>query len=270
MSTSTSDSTMAVRQQTREKTSSVLRWVGDAVERVLPAQTRRAVWQNTNAFASERPLIATFLAIQLALSALPLFLFGAFALGTTVLATVVALGFIVFWVGAAMALLVPTLAVAFFASVFVWLWVVGGYVASRVLYRIFVQAEQYAPSTQEVRDFKNRVAQRSSNAADAVIDKTAQIKDKLQSKTGQVQHHAAQVAKDVKDTVTYPADGTTTDYVPPKHRKAADYNNVTTRALDPAAPANGYATTTKVTPVAPAVVGDFQPQERFIPGGPKF
>lgn len=80
--------------------------------------------------------LQSFLAVQIILSALPLLLFVSFSLVTLVVVLVAAIAFSVFWIGAALLILVPTLLAAFFGGLFVWIWAVGTYLFCRFAYRV--------------------------------------------------------------------------------------------------------------------------------------
>ena len=78
----------------------------------------------------------SFVATQLALSALPLLLFFSFSVITLVVVAATAVLFAAFWIGAALLILVPTLFVTFFTALFIWIWVVGAYALWRFTYRM--------------------------------------------------------------------------------------------------------------------------------------
>lgn len=69
-------------------------------------------------------------------SLIPLLLFLSFAGSTVLVAAGAALLFALFWIGIALAVLVPTLFVACAAAVCVWAWAVASFVAARWALRV--------------------------------------------------------------------------------------------------------------------------------------
>ncbi|KAI9886756.1 MAG: hypothetical protein M1823_001465 [Watsoniomyces obsoletus] len=125
---------MAV-QMTRQKVSSLMERLQGVVDRIVPPETRQQLLNSCNTFTNEQPLLATFLAIQIALSIIPLLLFITFTLVTLLLVIVAAIGISVFWIGAALLILIPTLFAALSFGLLVWIWVVGTYLFGRFIYR---------------------------------------------------------------------------------------------------------------------------------------
>lgn len=111
----------------------------------------------------------TFLAIQITLSALPFLLFVSFTLATIVLAVVAALAFCIFWIGAALMILVPTLFAAVFAGIFIWIWAVGTYIFGRFAYRrVYPRLQQSAVTASrltERKSLQDGSARRSTGSA---------------------------------------------------------------------------------------------------------
>lgn len=105
------------------------------LDRFFPPEKREQWKAWLSKFATERPYLASFLLSQIALSGLPLLLFGlmtitvfVFALLAGVLVGVLgALLFVVVAVGFALIILLPTLFFTTGAAVFIWLWGVGIY-----------------------------------------------------------------------------------------------------------------------------------------------
>ncbi|KAI9751123.1 MAG: hypothetical protein M1815_001354 [Lichina confinis] len=128
--------TARVAKEGRERASSFIGKIQQLVDRIIPPESRRELAQTTNAFASKQPLLASFVATQLALSALPLLLFFSFSVITLVVVAATAVLFAAFWIGAALLILVPTLFVTFFTALFIWIWVVGAYALWRFTYRM--------------------------------------------------------------------------------------------------------------------------------------
>lgn len=143
---------MSSAQMTRQKANNVLGKTMGIIDRIIPPETRRELINNCYNLANDRPLIATFLAIQIILSAVPFLLFVSFALATILLAVVVALAFCIFWIVAALLILIPTLFAALFAGIFIWIWVVGTYLFGRFAYRkVYPRLQQSAASRRKER-----------------------------------------------------------------------------------------------------------------------
>lgn len=105
------------------------------LDRFFPPDKREEWKAWLTKFATERPYLASFLLSQIALSGLPLVLFGVmsvtvfiFALLAGILVGVIgALLFVVAALGFALIILLPTLFFTTAAAVFIWLWGVGAY-----------------------------------------------------------------------------------------------------------------------------------------------
>ncbi|RVX71016.1 hypothetical protein B0A52_03381 [Exophiala mesophila] len=105
------------------------------LDRFFPPEKREEWKAWLTKFATERPYLASFLLSQIALSGLPLVLFGVmsvtvfiFALLAGILVGVIgALLFVVAALGFALIILLPTLFFTTAAAVFIWLWGVGAY-----------------------------------------------------------------------------------------------------------------------------------------------
>lgn len=158
--TSSNMSNQVYRQKeaTKQQASSLLNRILGFIDRVIPPQTRQQFFKNTQAFASDQPLLASFLATQLLLAALPLLLFISFTLATLGLSILAAAAFSIFWIGTALLVLVPTLLVTFSAGVFVWLWAVGTYVFCRLAYRgvNYVRTERPVSNSAAVRSIREK------------------------------------------------------------------------------------------------------------------
>ncbi|KAI9826646.1 MAG: hypothetical protein M1832_006242 [Thelocarpon impressellum] len=129
-----------VVQSVRGGASSLAGTVQGYVDRIAPPETRQQVWSKLQNFAAEQPILASFLFVQAALAAIPVLLFGSFALATLVVSLLAAVAFSLFWIGAAALVLVPTLFVAFSAGVCLWLWAIGNYIALRFTYNVLSAA----------------------------------------------------------------------------------------------------------------------------------
>ncbi|MCJ1353233.1 MAG: hypothetical protein MMC33_003218 [Icmadophila ericetorum] len=105
------------------------------LDRFFPPEKRAQVSAMLSKFATEKPMLASFLLSQIALSGIPLMLFFVmtvtvfiFALLAALLIAILgALLFTVFCVGVALVILLPTLFITTFAGAFIWLWGVGTY-----------------------------------------------------------------------------------------------------------------------------------------------
>jgi len=106
------------------------------VDRVVTPQTRSQFYSNVGTFATEQPLLATFLGIQLLLSATPLLLFFSFSIGTLLLSLITAAVFSLFWIGVALLVLVPTLFITVSLGIAVWIWAVSSFLIARWVYNI--------------------------------------------------------------------------------------------------------------------------------------
>ena len=114
---------------------SALTRASSVLDRILPPEKRASIASSISRFATEKPLLASFLFSQIALSGVPIGLFIimtitviVFALLAALLvAVLVAAGFIVVAVGIALLVLLPTLFATTFAAAFLWAWAVGAY-----------------------------------------------------------------------------------------------------------------------------------------------
>jgi hypothetical protein len=105
------------------------------LDRWFPPEKRENLYAKITKFATEKPMLASFLLSQIALSGVPLALFAVMTVGVAIFALVAALLiavvrallFIVFCVGVALIILLPTLFITTFAAAFIWLWGVGAY-----------------------------------------------------------------------------------------------------------------------------------------------
>ncbi|KAI9805164.1 MAG: hypothetical protein M1825_000999 [Sarcosagium campestre] len=144
--------TTALRERTSALTTRVqplVNSVSTSIDRVFPPASRKEASIKATTFAQQQPLLATFLAVQLALSLLPIFLFITFALSTLIFAFSVTTIFALFWIGTALLVLVPALCIGFCVASLVWAWAVSCYVAARFVYGIVVarRSVNAAPSS---------------------------------------------------------------------------------------------------------------------------
>ncbi|KAI0470788.1 hypothetical protein GGR56DRAFT_678086 [Xylariaceae sp. FL0804] len=101
------------------------------VDRVVSPPTRQQAYDSTSAFASERPLLSSFIAVQVLFSSLPVLFFAGFVLSAAGLALCCALGFALFWLGVALLVLLPALCVAGGLAALAWLWALAAFLAGR-------------------------------------------------------------------------------------------------------------------------------------------
>lgn len=78
----------------------------------------------------------SFLLIQLILVFLPFTLFASFVIATVLFSFITALLFSLFWLGAALLVLVPTLFVTVSLGIVVWIWAVCSFLATRWAYNM--------------------------------------------------------------------------------------------------------------------------------------
>lgn len=105
------------------------------LDRFFPPEKREALWAKITKFATEKPMLASFLLSQIALSGMPLALFAVMTVGVLVFALVAGLViavvgavlFTVVAVGFALIILLPVLFMTTFAAAFIWLWGLGAY-----------------------------------------------------------------------------------------------------------------------------------------------
>ncbi|MCJ1479730.1 hypothetical protein MMC13_008416 [Lambiella insularis] len=105
------------------------------LDRFFPPERRAELSAKLNKFATEKPMFASFLLSQIALSGIPIALFVVMTIGVFVFALVAALVigvlgallFTAFCVGVALLVLLPVLFITTFAGAFIWLWGVGTY-----------------------------------------------------------------------------------------------------------------------------------------------
>ena len=104
-------------------------------DRFFPPERRENLKEKLTKFATEKPMFASFILSQVAMSAMPIGLFilmtitvAVFALVAAILVGVVgAVLFIAAAAGFALIILLPTLFITTGAGVFIWLWGVGAY-----------------------------------------------------------------------------------------------------------------------------------------------
>ncbi|KAL8816885.1 MAG: hypothetical protein Q9191_008250 [Dirinaria sp. TL-2023a] len=105
------------------------------LDRFIPPERRNELSNRLSKFATEKPMLASFLLSQVALSSVPLGLFLILTITVFIFALLAAviigvLGAVLFsvvCVGIGLIILLPTLFVTTFAAAFIWLWGVGAY-----------------------------------------------------------------------------------------------------------------------------------------------
>ncbi|MCJ1480873.1 hypothetical protein MMC06_001028 [Schaereria dolodes] len=105
------------------------------LDKFFPPEKRNELSAKISKFATEKPMFASFLLSQIALSGVPLGLFVVMTITVLVFALVAALVigvlgallFTAFCVGVALLVLLPVLFITTFAGAFIWLWGVGAY-----------------------------------------------------------------------------------------------------------------------------------------------
>ncbi|KAM5356522.1 hypothetical protein ACJ41O_003168 [Fusarium nematophilum] len=131
---SPNSSTDSYTNSARESTSGLVAYTRSWVDRIVSPDSRQRAYDSTAAFASDRPILFSFIVSQLLFSFLPFLLFATFSLSTVAFALGAAIIFALFWIGVAFMLLVPTLLVTSSVAVLVWGWAVGSFIVARWLY----------------------------------------------------------------------------------------------------------------------------------------
>ncbi|KAL9129709.1 MAG: hypothetical protein Q9217_001912 [Psora testacea] len=105
------------------------------IDSIIAPETRNKIVAWISKFATERPMLASFIASHIALTGFPLGLFIIMTISVAIFAIIAALilallgavVFIVFCVGVALIFLLPTLFITTGIATFIWLWGVGAY-----------------------------------------------------------------------------------------------------------------------------------------------
>ncbi|KAL8728436.1 MAG: hypothetical protein Q9166_005398 [cf. Caloplaca sp. 2 TL-2023] len=105
------------------------------LDRIMPPERRDEIMAKISKFATEKPMMASFILSHLALSGVPMGLFVIMTItvvifsiiAALILAVLAAVVFSVVCVGFALVILLPTLFVTTAAASFIWLWGVGAY-----------------------------------------------------------------------------------------------------------------------------------------------
>ncbi|KAH8595857.1 hypothetical protein B0O99DRAFT_144880 [Bisporella sp. PMI_857] len=123
----------------RDIPAGILARIQALVDRVVKPETRSQFYASIQTFATDQPILATFLLLQVLLSGLPLLLFASFAIGTLLVSFVSAILFSLFWIGLALLVLLPTLFVTVSAGLAVGLWAVGSVLIAKWAYNLLPQ-----------------------------------------------------------------------------------------------------------------------------------
>ncbi|KAI1102547.1 hypothetical protein F4804DRAFT_263783 [Jackrogersella minutella] len=107
------------------------------VDRVVSPPTRQKAYDHVQGLATEKPVLFSFIACQLALSLAPLLLFTGFAATTIAVSLISAFLFSIFWIGIATLFLVPTLFITFGIALLLWAWGAATFFAGRWIYDNF-------------------------------------------------------------------------------------------------------------------------------------
>ncbi|KAF2823962.1 hypothetical protein CC86DRAFT_457545 [Ophiobolus disseminans] len=145
-----------VSNQLQRTASSVGNQLQTTSDRLVPPKQREQILKDLHVFANRNPKLATFLAIQATLTAIPLILFILFATSTLLvslstcllLAVTTAFIYTFFAVGIALFFLVPTLFIASVAATCAFLWGLVIY----VILRRFNEGEEPAKKGTRVGD----------------------------------------------------------------------------------------------------------------------
>ncbi|KAI1420906.1 hypothetical protein F5Y12DRAFT_770775 [Xylaria sp. FL1777] len=124
----------AVTPKTRARAHDMLAYSQRQFDRVVAPSTRQKAIDSITAFATRRPLLSVFIAIQILSALIPTLLFTTFVLSALVFALLSAIAFTLFWALVALLFLLPTLFLTCGFAVLVWLWAIGSYVVARTIY----------------------------------------------------------------------------------------------------------------------------------------
>ncbi|KAI0017840.1 hypothetical protein F4780DRAFT_795769 [Xylariomycetidae sp. FL0641] len=172
------DNDMTTRAKTRAQ--NVLAYGQRQVDRAVSPGSRQQAYERTTRFATERPVLASFLLTQLLLALFPLLLFVGFVLSCTLLAFACASCVALFWGGVALLVLVPTLLFCtIVVAVPVWLWALGSWYAGRWVYARLGGGDR--PEETKKKDkqviYQNKQGVRVGDAKMLVEDEVKEVKD---------------------------------------------------------------------------------------------
>ncbi|KAM0254586.1 hypothetical protein ACHAQJ_006621 [Trichoderma viride] len=129
-----SDTDAGIQNQISSLLSATYSYAHRSLDSVIPPSSRQRAHDATSSFASDQPILFSFIAFQVLFSLLPLLLFLSFALSTFLLTLCAAVIFTLFWIGVASLFLIPTLFITSFLAVLCWGSSVGSFVIARWLY----------------------------------------------------------------------------------------------------------------------------------------
>ncbi|KAL7922215.1 hypothetical protein ACQKWADRAFT_293846 [Trichoderma austrokoningii] len=124
----------AHRQTASSLLSSASSYARRSLDSIIPPSSRQRTYDTAASFASDQPILFSFIAFQVLFSLFPVLLFLSFALSTFVLTLCAAAVFTLFWTGVASLFLIPTLFITSSLAVLCWGSSVGSFAAARWLY----------------------------------------------------------------------------------------------------------------------------------------
>ncbi|KAI1076686.1 hypothetical protein F5B20DRAFT_555181 [Whalleya microplaca] len=127
-------SSNGVPSDTKARARSVIAYGQRQLNRVLSPTTRQKAYDSITSFAGERPLLFSFIALQLFLASTPLLLFTGFALCTTIFSLVCGIAFVLFWASIGLLFLLPTLFATLAVGTAVWAWGATTFIVGRWVY----------------------------------------------------------------------------------------------------------------------------------------
>jgi hypothetical protein len=186
------------------------------IDSLFPPEKRAEVLARLQAFVISNPKLSAFLLSNIALTGLPLIMFGVFTITVFVFSLVAALLigvlaallFTVFMVGVALLVVIPTVFITTMGATFLFLWGLGGY----YILKWFNEGESPAPEGSAIGDtLNNLTGGRMSFLMDGVRKKEAQGASEKKS-NGTANGGVPDVAKNadignVKDQATKNVDG---------------------------------------------------------------
>jgi hypothetical protein len=123
-----------VALEPRRRANSIYNYFLSYVDKVADADTRQRHYDRVSGFSQERPILASFLAVQIAFSLLPVALFLSFGAGVLLFTVCSAAAFAAFWIGAALLVLLPTLFVTLSLGFLFWIWALSTVIIARWIY----------------------------------------------------------------------------------------------------------------------------------------
>lgn len=186
------------------------------IDSLFPPEKRAEVLARLQAFVISNPKLSAFLLSNIALTGLPLIMFGVFTITVFVFSLVAALLigvlaallFTVFMVGVALLVVIPTVFITTMGATFLFLWGLGGY----YILKWFNEGESPAPEGSAIGDtLNNLTGGRMSFLMDGARKKEAQGAGEKKS-NGTANGGVPDVAKNadignVKDQATKNVDG---------------------------------------------------------------